>query len=512
MTGASCLSDVRAGCRPVTREQELELCDYLRARTGIVIQEHQRNELRTTLQRAVARFGYAQADDYIRRLHACSKDSPEMEFLVANVTVGESYFFRDKGQMDFLRTGWLPQLLERGKGRRGSIRVWSAGSSQGQEIYSLAIMLHEMIPELSQWNLQLRATDINAEALTAAVAARYSTWSFRATPVAVCERYFRRIDNEFQLRDGIRSMVNFSYLNLVEDEFPTISSGLHAMDLILCRNVFIYFDAATVEAVMEKFVRCLVPGGILILGGADLINTDIDGLELQQAGGVFYFRRTGADPAKPAGAPESGWLDDTSDAGDVPEPASREEASAGESTPGESTLDNKDSLETLARLAARQRWTEVLVAADRYLAGQGENAALLLHKAAALANLGRLEEARQLSRQATLLKPMDKHAHFLHALVLIERGDPGAAERGLRKSLYIDPRFLEAHHQLGLLQLRQGQRDKGVKSLVNALEIAETCDPECTIYGAPDMTCRRMAEVLRREIDIYSSSAAESSP
>ncbi|MDH3872174.1 MAG: hypothetical protein OEU44_08170, partial [Gammaproteobacteria bacterium] len=187
MTGASCVAVDCAGCRPVTREQEMELCDYLRVRTGIVIQEHQRNELRTTLQRAVARFGYAQADDYIRHLHACSKDSPEMEFLVANVTVGESYFFRDKGQMEFLRTGWLPQLLARGKDRPGSIRVWSAGSSQGQEIYSLAIMLHEMVSEQAQWNLQLRATDINAEALTAAVAARYSAWSFRATPEAVCE-------------------------------------------------------------------------------------------------------------------------------------------------------------------------------------------------------------------------------------------------------------------------------------------------------------------------------------
>lgn len=502
--GASSVTADCAGCRPVTREQERELCDYLRVRTGIVIQEHQRNELRTTLQRAVARFGYAQADDYIRRLHACSKDSPEMEFLVANVTVGESYFFRDKGQMEFLRTGWLPQLLERGKGRRGSIRVWSAGSSQGQEIYSLAIMLHEMIPEQAQWNLQLRATDINAEALTAAVAARYSAWSFRATPEAVCERYFRRIDNEFQLRDGIRSMVNFSYLNLVEDEFPTISSGLHAMDLILCRNVFIYFDAATVEAVMKKFVRCLAPGGILILGGADLINTDIEGLELQRAGSVFYYRRTGADPAKPACTPESGWLAGSSDAVDVPEPASREEALAGEPVP-----DKTDSIETLARLVARQRWNEALVAADRHLAEHGENAEILLHKAAALANLCRLEEAQQLSRQATLLEPMDKHAHFLHALILIERGDPGAAESGLRKSLYIDPRFLEAHHQLGLLQLRRGQHEKGVRSLVNALEIAETCDPECAIYGTPDMTCTRMAEVLRKEIDIYSCTGKE---
>jgi chemotaxis protein methyltransferase CheR len=367
-------------------------------------------------------------------------------------------------------------------------------------------MLHEMFPAQMQWNLQLHATDINAEALTAAVAARYSAWSFRSTPEARCERSFRRVDHEFQLRDGIRSMGNFSYLNLVEDEFPTITGGLHSMDLILCRNVFIYFDAVTVEAVMNKFARSLAPGGILILGGADLVNTDIEGLEMQRAGGVFYYRRTGRDQVVDLWEPESGHLDNIVDAGDVQEPPPREEALQGGATP-----DKTGSIETLARLVSQQRWSEVLGAADSYLAGHGENATVLLHKACALASLGRLEEAQQLSQQATLLEPMDKHAHFLHALVLIERGDPGAAESGMRKSLYIDPRFLEAHHQLGLLQLRRGQRDKGVKSLVNALEIAESGDPECTIHGAPDMTYQRMAEVLRKEIDIYSSSVAESS-
>ncbi len=506
MTGTSCLSDECSGCRTVTWQQETELCDYLRVRTGIVIHEHQRDDLRATLQSAVTRFGYAQADDYIQHLHECSPDNQELEYLIANVTVGESYFFRDKGQMEFLRTGWLPQLVARGKGLPGSVRVWSAGCSHGQEIYSLAIMLHEGVPARAQWNLQLHATDINAEALTVAVAARYSSWSFRSTPEAICKRYFSPVNNEFQLREEISSMVNFSYLNLVEDEFPTITGGLHSMDLILCRNVFIYFDAATVEAVMRKFARCLAPGGVLMLGGADMVNVDIEGLEMQRAGGVFYYRRTGLDRVVDLWAPEPVYLDNSGDADDVPAAVSREEALAADATP-----EKTESIETLDQLVSQQRWNEVLVAADACLDGEGESATVLLHKACALAGLGRLGEAAQLSQQAALLDPMDKHAHFLHALVLIEQGDPDSAESGMRKALYIDPRFLEAHHQLGLLQLRQGQRDKGVKSLVNALEIAEAGDPECTIHGAADMTYQRMAEVLRKEIDIYSSTTSESS-
>ena len=504
MTEAACQSDAGAGQLQVTREQETELCHYLRTHTGIVIQEHQRDNLRATLQRAVARFGYAQADDYILRLRECSPDSEELEFLIANVTVGESYFFRDKIQMEFLRTGWLPQLMARKKGQPGSIRIWSAGCSHGQEIYSLAIMLRETLPNAARWNLQLHATDINVEALSAAVAARYSTWSFRATPETMYERYFKREDNEYQLNDEIRAMVNFSYLNLVEDEFPMIAGGLHSMDLILCRNVFIYFDAATVAAVMKKFARCLAPGGVLMLGGADLVNTDIEGLELKQAGGVFYYRHTPTGPVVVIHEPESGALDDITDADYVPEHAPHDEAAQDAATPGDT-----NSIETVARLVQQQRMAECLVVADRYIATQGENAAVLLHKASALASLGRLEEAQQLSHKAVALEPMEKHAHFLNALVLIERNDLGAAESGMRKSLYIDPRFLEAHYQLGLLQLRQGRREQGVKSLMNALQVAETGDPEHAIHGAPEMTYRRMADVLRKEIEIYGSTVTE---
>jgi chemotaxis protein methyltransferase CheR len=490
----------------VTREQEEALCSYLHTHTGIVIHEHQRGNLRDTLQRAVARFGYAQAGDYIQRLHECTPDSEELEYLMANVTVGESYFFRDKNQMEFLRTGWLPQLMARKNGQHRSIRIWSAGCSHGQEIYSMAIMLHAALPDAARWNLQLHATDINAEALSAAVAARYSAWSFRATPEAVCGHYFKRMGDEYQLQEELRSLVHFCYLNLVEDEFPMIARGLYSMDLILCRNVFIYFDAATVAAVMKKFARCLAPGGLLVLGGADPVNTGIEGLELQQAGGVFYYRRTGAGRVAVAAAPEHVSPDNIIGTDEVADPAPRAEA------PQDDAMAEKaNTIETIARLVAQQCWAGALEAADRYIATHGENATVLLHKAGALASLGRLEEAGQLSQQVTRLEPMEKYAHFLNALVLIERNELGAAENGMRKSLYIDSRFLEAHYQLGLLQLRQGRHEQGVKSLMNALEIAETGDPEHAVHGAPEMTYRRMTEVLHREIQVYSHPETERS-
>lgn len=505
MNGPASGSSRRAATWTVSAAQLAELCDYLQVRTGIVIQPHQRDGLSMTLERAVARFGYADAGEYIEHLHDCSPDSDELEFLIANVTVGESYFFRDKTQMEFLRTAWLPELMAHKQGQPGSIRIWSAGCSQGQEIYSMAIMLRERIPPGTRWNLQLHATDINVEALSAAVAGRYTSWSFRSTPEVACEHYFTRIDQQFQLRDEIRSMVNFSYLNLVEDEFPMIANGLHSMDLILCRNVFIYFDAATIEAVMKKFARCLAPGGVLMLGGADLITARIDGLELQRAGGMFYFRRCESGPIVNLQEPEpEPVIPVTCAAADDVQAAPRPVETGERAAPVV-----ESSIEMITALVSEQRWTEVLTAAQHYIEAQGETATVLLHKASALASLGRLEEARQLSEQAAQMEPMEKHAHFLNALILVECGELDAAEEGLRKALFVDPGFLEAHYQAGLLQLRQGHPGKGLKSLENALQIAESGDPERAIHGAPDMSYQRMAEVLRKEIDIYSHTGME---
>ena len=150
-----------------------------------------------------------------------------------------------------------------------------------------------------------------------------------------------------------------------------------------------------------------------------------------------------------------------------------------------------------------KNWSAAVDLIDRHIERNDESPDLLLHKASAKANLGELEEARNLSVNAIEGDKINKHAHFLLGLVCVELHELGLAESSLRKALFLDSQFVEAHYHLGLLLLRQKRNTEGLKRLENALVIADGEDPERCLHGAPDMNYRRLGEILRHEIDMY---------
>ncbi len=294
-------------------------------------------------------------------------------------------------------------------------------------------------------------------------------------------------------------MTRFSYLNLVADPFPTVFGDTQSMDLILCRNVFIYFQQDVVSQVMAKFRDCLLTDGILMLGASDPVRRDVENLRFEQQGEVMIYRHC-LDAKIDASTPVSTRAACTSD---PVEPLPDEAFMVPEPTSGadEIVSDPAEVLEALRR----KEWATALARADRQLLFDPENADLLQLRASAYANLGRLEEAAKDCLAAISLKNTDKHVHFLHGLVLTELNRSAQAIDALRKALFLDSAFIEAHYQLGLLLLGSGQRQQGVKSLGNALRLAESASPEQRLHGAADMTYGRLAEVLRQEISVYES-------
>ena len=123
-----------------------ELRKLICERTGIVTQDHQQENLNKVVATAMQRFGYEHCESYLEFLRSAEKDSPELEFLVSGITVGESYFFRDTGQIDFLRQQYLPALIAKRAQTSKHLRIWSAGSSDGQELYTLAFLLRGFDP------------------------------------------------------------------------------------------------------------------------------------------------------------------------------------------------------------------------------------------------------------------------------------------------------------------------------------------------------------------------------
>jgi chemotaxis protein methyltransferase CheR len=191
---------------------------------------------------------------------------------VQNLTVGETYFFRDPAVFMAMEEKFLPELARRKRGKK-ELRIWSAGCSTGEEPYSIAISLLRAIPELNSWSLRLFASDINTRSLEKALAACYGSWSFRTTPEDFLDLYFQsRISGDVQehvLKERVRKLVQFDYLNLAEDLYPSAKTNTEEMDIIFCRNVLIYFTQQKCKFIADRLSDCLVPGGLLVTSASD---------------------------------------------------------------------------------------------------------------------------------------------------------------------------------------------------------------------------------------------------
>ncbi len=473
----------------VTAECEKTFVDFLYAKLGLVIKKHQLKVLHDAIDKGCRLFGHIRWQDYYEALKHDDAASTEMEQLIADVTIDESYFFRDQNQISWLRDHWLPEIIAQRRQQDDlSLRIWSAGCSNGQELYTIAMLLAEALPDMDEWNIHLLGTDINADVLGNAMRGHYSSWSFRATSDSMRERYFCSQNSGHTINDKLRHMPHFTFLNLADDAYPSILTQTNAMDLILCRNVFIYFDKAVVDRVMQRFSHCLLPAGVLMLGASDLIASSMESIRLVQHGDIFYYRNSGSvQPCEQTAHPPASSMQEKPEI-----PLKRHSIKA----------ESKQRADLHEKLHDGH-WHEALNLIKTMIKQQGKTAPLLQHQAKVMANMGDLKAAKTLCDESLQLDPLDKHSYFLMTMVLIELGDEEGAESNLRKTIYLDAQFIEAHFQLALLLIRSGQPENGRKSLNNALELARKAPPEDELHHAAGMNFKRFVEILEHEMEMY---------
>lgn len=251
---------------------ENDFMALIKNRLGIVIHTHQRNDLKKTITEACNHFKCS-PKDYLKMLKECPENSPLLEKIIIGITIGETYFFRDNHQMQLLQDTVLPIMIKR-KREQGnlSLRIWSAGCASGEEIYTIAMMILELLKDIKSWKLHFLGSDINTHVLKKALAAEYSEWSMRSISDHFKKNYFQFKNNRYALSPTIRDMVEFKYINLRDNTYPSILTETNAQDLILCRNVLIYFDNEFIPNVMHKLSACLVEEGQILLGASDPIN------------------------------------------------------------------------------------------------------------------------------------------------------------------------------------------------------------------------------------------------
>lgn len=268
------------------KKLESAFIELIHKRFGLVIHINQAQELVKTIGAACKKFNY-QPQEYLEQLKKCSSNSSLLADLVAAITVGESYFFRDKNQIHLLENKLLPQLIKQ-KSQDFTLKIWSAGCSSGEEIYTIAMLLAELIPNMDIWDLYLLGTDINTAALQKATTGTYGQWSMRSIPERYMQRYFLKNNRTHILSPEIRDLVQFKYLNLCDNSYPSIINGIFEVDLILCRNVLIYFDNELVTQIMKKISACMTEDAYLLLGASDPIVTTGTNLVFHHDGAIYF--------------------------------------------------------------------------------------------------------------------------------------------------------------------------------------------------------------------------------
>ncbi|MBM3269784.1 MAG: tetratricopeptide repeat protein [Candidatus Sericytochromatia bacterium] len=229
----------------------------------------------------------------VHRLGDAPEDSPERRALTELVTVGETYFFRERTQFDVLESEILPALAARVGDR--PLRVWCAGSSTGEEAYSVAIVALRVLGAQARKRLQIVGSDLNPSYVERARKGVFLRRSFRGVGPEQLADHLVEAEGGFRVTDLVRDMVEFRVHNLMNGgSYLDFLGG--AVDLVLCRNVCFYFDKEAFRAVNRKLAEVVAPGGYLLLGAAETVLHDSGALRLEKHGATFLYH-------KPEGAP-----------------------------------------------------------------------------------------------------------------------------------------------------------------------------------------------------------------
>jgi chemotaxis protein methyltransferase CheR len=261
--------------------------DLVRRRSAIVIEPGKEYLVESRLSGVARQEGFRSLERLVAELKATPAGGLHRKVIDA-MTTNETTFFRDLHPFEGLRLEILPELIAARAGER-RLSIWCAACSTGQEPFSIAMLIREHFPMLAGWSVRILATDISQDVLARARLGRFSQLEVnRGLPASSLVKHFRKEGSEWQIAETILQMVEFRELNLIDD-WP----GLPAMDLVLMRNVLIYFDVPTKREILGRVRRVLRPDGRLFLGGAETTMNLDDAYQRVSAGKAACYRPTG---------------------------------------------------------------------------------------------------------------------------------------------------------------------------------------------------------------------------
>ncbi len=451
--------------------------------TGMRVLDGRFDDITRLVGDIMASMRLTSVNDLMLILKNTAFTEPLWQLFIQALTVGETYFFRDQGQIDALRSHILPQLIaERQKTGNKELRLWSAGCASGEEPYSLVMLLHELLPDIEDWRVTVLGTDINLAFLERAKRGVYRASSFRnETPEYVQKRWFRLTPDGYQLDQAIHDRVTFVPLNLMNSGFPPFDYFTMNMDLIVCRNVTIYFDQATMRDVVGRLYQALNDRGRLMVGHSELSTTIYRAFSTRSYERVVYYQKVAASQnqrdtvsALPSSADR---LPKPTARPAVVPPPSPKPASKPATTPAPRPLTSAE--ETQVR-GLEVVWSRAKEAADREKWDE------------ALAHLTQVETHH-------MFRP---EFYYLRGLVQMAAENADEALWAWRQALYCDPAFALAHYNLGELFEQREEYKAAARHWHQALVAIADLEPQQRLLFSEDLTVEMLRGLLTYRLSV----------
>jgi chemotaxis protein methyltransferase CheR len=511
---------------------EAQLRDIVKTKTGLSIDEYRMSDIWRMLDKLQATYKAFnqlhpdQISEWLRTLKAQPVESSEWRALIEVITVGETYFFRDAAQMRALQEHVLPKIIESHRTRNFKhLRFWSAGCATGEEAYTLAILLRELLPDFSEWTFFVLGTDINQTSLESARKGVFKARSFRdETRAGVQARWFRVNGKDFELDPEIRRMVKFSPLNLVSDSYPSYETDTVNLDLILCRNVTIYFNESTTREIIGRFYQALAPDGWLVVGHSEpLVSTYREFTPCNLDNAVVYhkqeryvtqemqmvgdgFGNNNRSPATPPIRPVS------KTAPLPPMPSQHRPFKTG--TAPLVQPDHPAFRTGTAPLVSPNHLTAKTATASLVLSSQAAqkapSQAAATSKRKKTATLQAAQDAADQEDWAALehwLKVAERddsfnpQLYYLRALMFMHLGELSLASDDLRRAIYCDPLFALAYYVLGEVYEKRGIPHEAKRSWELARKALTQIKPERMADSANGLTAEILQGFIAYQLD-----------
>jgi chemotaxis protein methyltransferase CheR len=518
---------------------------FINNRTGLYFKDYDLKDLDAVIAERMRERGIETVLAYYTFLTASEQKEEELRELLNRLTINHTYFFRNEPQFKALKEKILPEIVARRssfvvrneqqkaadlsslRGReapeaisingiasapaaprndmnRPTIRIWSAGCSTGEEPYTIAMVIRDVIPDIGNWDIQILATDASSEALEAARKGVYGANSMRLVDAEHRDRYFTEAkkgahETRYAVNDEIRKMVNFSFFNLMEEEYPS------GFDCIFCRNVTIYFELETTVRVINKLERSLDKEGYLFIGYSEtlqFISEKFKMLDWQDA--IFYVKTPEIEAKRERFVPAA------------PAPTRRNiDEILEEISKAQFEAEKKDLADTKKRPA---RFDEALVDAIKAIHSKDYNRAGALIEEArsidknavepyylsaeACVNQRRFDDAKRELEAAMEKNVMFAPAHYLLGTILYEEGRKEDAEKSYRRSLYLDKEFPLAHLNLGNTYKESGNINAALREFRNALNILSKARPYDILPFSGGFNVATLSSVCRNNIEL----------